>query len=195
MRTPRFLSALCASLLIGCAMFLATAGPSRASSAPPPTTGTSAPGARLRVGTYDTRAVALAYGRSEARGKDLADLHRQAEQAKRDKDDKRLAELKTQGERQQFLAHAQVFSNAPVGDIVREKVGPDALAKVAADAGVAEIVPSADWHDASAVEVVDVTDALVAHFKPDAKTLGFIRDIKGKPPIDLWEVHKHDGEM
>lgn len=194
MRRPRILSALCAGTLITCALFVLAGGLSRAA-APPPSTAAAPSGARLRIGTYDTRAVALAYGRSEARGKDLADLHRQAEQAKQAKDDKRLAELKNQGERQQFLAHAQVFSNAPIGDIVRDKVGPDALAKVAADAGVVAICPSADWHDASAVEAVDVTDALVAHFSPDAKTLGFIRDIKGKPPIDLWEVHKHDDEM
>ena len=87
-----------------------------------------------------------------------------------------------QGQRR---AHAQVFSNAPIDDILPKL--KEVLPAVAKQANVAAIVPSADWRD-PAVELVDVTDLLADQFKPTEKTRTMMGEIRKGQPIDLVEA-------
>jgi len=91
------------------------------------------------------------------------------------------------GGRQERL-HAQVFSNAPIDDIVAGM--KDALPDIARKAGVSALVPEVSYHD-PAVDVVDVTDAMVQHFKPTDKTLGMITEMKKHPPLSYKELAEH----
>jgi len=141
--------------------------------------------AKIRIGTYDTRAVALAYLRSLAFEKELAQLRAQADKARADGDANRLMELEKQGGQGQQRAHAQVFSNAPIDNILPKL--KESMPAVAKEANVVAIVPKADWNDTS-IELVDVTDLLVEQFKPTEQTRKIIAEIRGSRPMDLVEA-------
>lgn len=167
------------SVLVVAAVILAEAATAFAADAP----GTGAP--KVRIGTYDTRAVALAYLRSEDWQKEIAKLRTEVEKAKAAGDEKRVGELQPQGERGQRRAHAQVFSNGPIDDILPKL--KDAMAAVAKKANVAVIVPSAAWHDDS-VELVDVTELLAEQFKPSDETRKIMAEIRKSQPMDFVEA-------
>lgn len=139
----------------------------------------------VRIGTYDSRAVGLAYGRSRAHGEALRELMDEYAKAKEEKNTGRMKELERKGELRQVRMHLQVFSNARVDDAldtVREE-----LAGVAARAGVGAIVDVLDYHDAT-VEPVDVTDELVGLFDPTPETLKLIADGRAKEPLPIEEI-------
>jgi hypothetical protein len=151
--------------------------------------GAPAAPAAPRIGTYDGRAVALAYYRSDAA---LAEINALVDEARKAKaaNDPRAPELEQTIRRLSMRNHAQVFSNLPAGDVVQKHVGEPALRDIARAAGVQAIVPSVEWRDQS-VEAVDLTDALVERFRPTDKTRAYAREIRSKPPIDVWDV-AHD---
>jgi len=139
-----------------------------------------------RVGTYDSRAVALAYGRSGMFKGWLADLVDEHKQAVAAGDTERAAQLEAKGKARQEQLHAQVFGKAPIEDIL--ELVADRLLEVAAAAGVEQIVPRRNWNDPAA-EPVDVTDAIVQLFGPSAKTLRHIAELRGTEPVDHGGDH------
>jgi hypothetical protein len=140
-----------------------------------------------RIGTYDARAVAVAYAPSEYNTRIIRGLMAEADKAKAAGDQKRLAELKAEGEARQRRLHLQGFSGAPVDDILAQV--RDALPVVARQRGVSAIIRTADYMD-PAVESVDITDDLVALFHPSEKTLRTIRDVRARAPIDPLVVER-----
>lgn len=143
--------------------------------------------AKVRIGVYNTRAVALAYGRSDPVLKEIEKKSNEGQEA-RSKDAQRYAKIKAEMEELQALRHAQVFADAPIGDIMATM--KDALPGLAKQAGVTAIVPQVNYQDPS-IEVVDLTDALVSHFKPDAKTAKMIKEIMAKPPVSYKVLMEH----
>jgi hypothetical protein len=138
-----------------------------------------------RLGTYDSRAVAIAYGRSAIHARHVEQLIATRQKARAEGDAKLAAEMEAAGEAQQVRLHLQAFSNAPVGDAL--DAVRDGLAGVAERAGVCAIVSVADYRSAG-VETVDVTDEVVALFNPDAQTLAIIRDCRKKEPLAIEVV-------
>ena len=115
-----------------------------------------------RIGVYDSRLVALAYYNS-------AEFR---------------ADRKNHGPALQQLAHLQVFSNGSIPNITARL--KDRLGTIAAQSNVAMIVSKWDiGYTAGDVELVDVTDALVAEFKPEPKVQKWIAEAKGKEPLPL----------
>lgn len=139
----------------------------------------------LRLGTYDSRAVAIAYGRSGYNRKRIDGLMVRHQRAVEAGDERLAAELAREGEAHQVRMHLQAFSNARVDDALDPV--RDRLASIAEDAGVGAIVAAADYRAAS-VEVVDVTDAIVRLYNPDAQTLRIIADCRGKAPKPIEEI-------
>jgi hypothetical protein len=140
---------------------------------------------RVRVGTYDSRAVAIAYARSEEFSQSMKELMARHAKAKTDGDAALVKQLEEEGQSQQVRLHLQGFSNAPVAeafDPIRAR-----LPEVAQKVGVVAIVPMADYQDPS-VEMVDVTDDLVALFKPSEQTLKIVKDMKGTKPLPIEQV-------
>lgn len=139
----------------------------------------------MRLGVYDSRAVAIAYGRSAYNRERIDGLlarHKRAVEA----GDGPLAEaLAREGEAHQVRMHLQAFSNAPVDDALDPV--RDRLAGIAADAGVGAIVAATDYR-ASWVGVVDVTDGIVRLYNPDAATLRIIADCRGRAPMPIEEI-------
>lgn len=140
------------------------------------------PAGALRVGTFDTRAVALAYGRSEGFLASVRELHREAEEAERKGQQKRLEKLEAKGQALQEQLHRQVFGDAPIDDILAEL--EDELPEVARAAGV-DVIVTGLLYAAPGAETTDVTLQMVEPFAPDEKTLEFIRQLKDRPPVDM----------
>ena len=140
----------------------------------------------MTIGTFNTRAVALAWGRSKEFLDWSARLYEQGNEAKAAGDEKRIAELTTQGEGQQERLHAQVFGNAPIDDVLQRIEGD--LPNLARKTGVDAIAGQVAYH-APSVRVVEVTDAMVALFDPTDETLKMIKDLTKSPPVALKIEH------
>ena len=130
-------------------------------------TETKPSGAKLRVGTFDSRAVAGAYYGSDAFHDLLKGLTAEHEKAKAAGDKKRVKELEAEGPALQELAHKQVFGTWPVDNILAKIKGE--IPKIAKQADVDVIVSKWDVvYQRSGVEFVDVTDLMVQRFKKPA---------------------------
>lgn len=139
--------------------------------------------AKVRVGTYDSRAIALAYAPSKYNP--VAEKMREHAAAKAAGNTKRVKELEAWGEKHQRSLHRQGFGRVPVDDLLAAV--QTHLPEVAAKTGVDVIAMSCDYQGAN-VELVDVTDELVRLFEPSERTLGYVKDLKQRPPVDLDEL-------
>ncbi len=145
--------------------------------------------AKLRVGTYDNRAIAVAWARSkfmEGRYEKLKTARDEAEAAG---DDKRLKELKDYVNWGQKQLHFQGFGHWPVRDLLLDI--RDELPEVAREAKVDLIAWEYD-HRGADVETVDITDLLVAQFGPTAATLKVIEELKKQEPVPLEQLDRSD---
>jgi hypothetical protein len=143
-----------------------------------------------RVGIYDSRAIAVAYARSDMFRQWYARLNSEHDKAKAASDDKRAKELEAQGVAQQERFHQQGFGTASVADIM-EKIKAE-LPAVAKEAGVGLIVSKWEviYHDPT-VECVDVTIPLVKKFGVDTKSLQMIEHLIQQAPIPAEELVGH----
>lgn len=144
--------------------------------------------ATVRVGTYDSRAVAIAYVRSEASAAKLRELLHERAEAEKNGQAKRIKELNARGEALQLRRHLQGFSNAPIDDIL--DTIRNELPAIAAKRNVKIITRELDYHD-PAVERIDVTDDLVQLFKPDDQTRKMLDDLRKRKPEPIEEVARH----
>jgi len=148
----------------------------------------------LRVGMFDSRAVALAYYRRFLRSpefvaslKKLKDEHDKAEAAG---DHEKAKKLEAEGRAGQENIHSQVFGSAPVDEVVAHI--QDHLPEIAKQAGVDLIVSK--WsvtYRSPATEFVDVTESMAKLFKPDEETWKILRDISKHEPLSAEEMKKH----
>ncbi|MGA2233354.1 MAG: hypothetical protein ABSH22_20825 [Tepidisphaeraceae bacterium] len=142
---------------------------------------------KVRIGVYDPRAIALAYGRSPMFSRKLAEKKKEMDDAQLAKDQHKIDELKAWGPDQQIKLHFQVFAGTAVDDILAQV--QDQLPQVAAANDVQSIGPRPDY-TGTYVEIVDVTADLVNLWHPDAKTLEMISGIEKTPPVSLADVAK-----
>jgi hypothetical protein len=147
----------------------------------------SRPGAppKARIGTYDSRAIAIAYAPSKHNP--VAEKLKEHAAAEARGDTKRVKELEAWGAEHQRQLHRQGFSRLPVDDLL-EPVA-DRLLEVAKAAGVDAIVFGCNQHTAE-VELVDVTLAIVALYEPSERTLEYVRSAMRTEPIALDVVEK-----
>ena len=141
----------------------------------------------LRIGVYDSRAVAVAYGNSTEFRKSLEGVTADYKKAKEAKDDKRVKEIETQMKAKQRRAHEQGFSTGSVANIMARI--KDSLPGVAKKAGVDVIVSK--WevnYQSPGIKVVDVTDDLVAQFHVSAKGLEWVKGIKDHAPVPIEQI-------
>ena len=143
----------------------------------------------IRIGTYDSRAIAIAYAASKYNP--VSEKMKEHQQAKTAGDEDRVKQLEAWGQKHQRQLHRQGFSEVPVNDLLAHVKGQ--LPDVARRAGVVAIVRKCDF-TAADVATVDLTNELVALYEPSEKTLGFVESLKGKAPVDLDEIEKHNQE-
>ncbi|MEW6072220.1 MAG: hypothetical protein AB1726_06430 [Planctomycetota bacterium] len=152
-------------------------------------TGQTAAPPAARIGTFDSRAVALAYWRSAEGMARLEELHADLEKARAAKDEKRIRELEIEGPGRQVRMHQQVFSTGTVTDILaRIQTSIPAIAK---EAGVPLVVSKWEvaYRDPS-VECVDVTPQLVALFHPDEGVRKMLEGLAGQEPVPIDQLSK-----
>jgi len=143
-----------------------------------------AAGPQVRVGIFDSRALALAYGRSEPFMQYVKELKAEYAKAVAAGDEKRVKELDAEGPAQQDLLHKQVFSTWPV-DNVLEKI-KEKIPEIAKQAGVDIIINKWDIvYQQPGIEFIDVTDLMVKPFSPDEATLKLIKDMQNVAPVPL----------
>ena len=140
------------------------------------------PSGVIRVGIFDTRAVALAYGRSAGFHEWVRTLKKRAEQAKADGDDQLLAHLEAEGEAKQEELHRQVFGGAPIDEILASIEG--SLPEVARSADV-DVIVTGVLYQAPGVTIVDVSREMAAPFEPDEKTLEILEQLLVTPPVEM----------
>ena len=151
-----------------------------------------------RIGTYDSRAIAIAFVGSEiykaTAGKKMADMMVEYRKAESKGDKTRVEELKAWGEAQQALLHKQGFSTAPIDDILEHIT--DQLPKIKKQANVEVLVSK--WNtkmltEHKLAEHVDVTMRLVEAFKPNEKQKKSAIEIQKHDPVPLEKMkgHKH----
>ena len=147
------------------------------------------------MGTFDSRAVAVAYVQSDAFGNYLVaqqtDVAKVLERAKTAGDETLVAELDALGPTMQKRLHEQGFGTAPVDDIIARIM--DKLPNIAKEAGVDVIVSK--WtltYRSPAAKFVDVTGLIAAEFDPDERTLKMIQSTVEADPVPLDEIgHDH----
>jgi hypothetical protein len=140
---------------------------------------------KLRIGIYDSRAIAIAFAASEFNP--VAEKMAAHDKAKAAGDKEKVKELEAWGEKHQRQLHFQGFGRVPVDDLL--KPVKDQVARIAADQHLAAVTMGCDF-TSDAVELVDITDDLVKLFKPTDRTLDHIRMIRKEKPIPLVELDK-----
>lgn len=135
-----------------------------------------------RVGTFDSRAVALAYGRSDGFEALVDSLMTELEEAKREGNQERVEALESWGPKMQERMHLQVFSDAPIDNILEEIAAR--LPAVATAANVDIIVPRVVFADPSA-ELVDITRHMIELFAPDETTLEIMAQLRVQAPLEM----------
>lgn len=142
---------------------------------------------KLRVGVFDSRAVALAFGRSADFQKTMGAMRAEYQKAKEAGDNKRVQELEKEGPWTQVRLHQQVFSTATVsGILARVK---DKLPAIAAQASVSLIVSKWELQfHGPGVEIVDVTMPLVKLFNPDEATAKMAEELGKQQPVPFDQL-------
>ncbi|TFG65900.1 MAG: tetratricopeptide repeat protein [Gemmatimonadales bacterium] len=140
-----------------------------------------------RIGTFDSRAVAIAYYRSTEFQDSVGDLRTELEEAKASGDEFRVGELEAYGPAMQHRMHQQAFSIGSVMEIMDQI--SDALPELAREAGVSVIV--SQWevtYANSAADFVDLTPQLVALFNPSEETLNSVESLKTVAPVPMDQL-------
>lgn len=147
--------------------------------------------AKVRLGAFDSRAVATAYYRSETFAELLADLHAKRDKAKAAGKTELAEKLEARGRTWQDLAHKQGFAARPIGRILNEIRGE--LPKIAQTAEVDIIVSKWDLtYQRPGTKLVDVTDHMVRLFDPDEETLKVIQDLRKKEPVSATKLPRDE---
>ena len=143
--------------------------------------------AKVKLGVYDSRAIAIAWARTPAFAESMKQLRADFMSAKEAKDEKRAQELEQQGQWMQVRLHQRGFSTAGAADLLGEL--KSSLPAIAKEAGVIAIVSK--WElpfSDPAVELVDVTSQVVGLFHPGEDMQQIIRELKNQPPVPFSEL-------
>lgn len=142
----------------------------------------------IKIGIYDSRAIAVAYANSEMFKSYMANLMAEYKKAKEEKASDREKELEKEGPFLQQLLHQQSFSNGTVSNII-DKI-KDKLPAIAQSTGVSLIISK--WELAyinEEVETVDLTNELVSLFNPTDQALKWIEGVRKQNPIPIDKLN------
>ena len=140
-------------------------------------------GQKIRIGTYDSRAIAIAYAHSAFNP--VKEKWAAYQKAKAAGDHAKMKELEAWGEQHQRLLHFQGFGRVPVDDLLAPV--KDKVARLIRERRLAAITMSCGFTSGE-VELVDVTDGLVKFYDPSEKTLKRVRAVRGAKPVPLTQI-------
>ena len=144
-----------------------------------------------RIGIYDSRAIAYAHFWSDSHQRQLTALAKDARQARSSGDTNRFAELQAELKGEQERNHLQVFSTAPVDEVLAGM--SNHLALVQRETSVTRLVSK--WDEPALKQVpratrIDVTDRLLDNFKLTEKQMKVVADLRKKPPLPLEKARQ-----
>jgi hypothetical protein len=138
---------------------------------------------KVRIGTYDSRAIAVAYAASQFNP--VKAKIEEYERAKAAGDDAIVKELEAWGADHQRQLHFQGFGRVPVDDLLKHV--QQGISGLAESERLAAITMQCDY-TSDVVEIVDVTDALVKLYNPSERTLEHIRNLRKVAPLPLIQL-------
>jgi hypothetical protein len=143
------------------------------------------------IGVYDSRVIAYADFWTESNQRKISEMVKAAQEAKAAGQTERFSQLEAALKKEQGLGHLQVFSTAPVDNILAGM--KDRVDAVQKEAGVTRLVSK--WDEQTLKELkdaaqVDVTDALLREFKLNDKQQKVAADLRTKKPLPLKEAEK-----
>ena len=141
-----------------------------------------------RIGTYDSRAIAVAYAGSPFQKAKMNDLVSRRQRATKADDKKEVAQLEAEGRAWQAQLHRQGFGTAPVDDLLAHIANE--VPRIQQDAGVTHLISK--WNKSALrnhpeAAQVDVTMTLVDAFHPSELQRKRAIEIQTKPPVKLKE--------
>jgi hypothetical protein len=147
----------------------------------------------VKIGIYDSRAVAVAYSNSDSFQKDLGNLMDQYKKSKEENNTKMIDIIEKEGQFRQQLLHEQTFSVGTVSNIV-DKI-KEKLQDIAKNTGVILIISKWEisYKDPS-IEYIDVTSQIVDLFSPSKQTLIWIKDLQKQTPIPIDKISIDSGK-
>jgi hypothetical protein len=141
----------------------------------------------LKIGTYDSRIVAMAWSRSEHFMDRLKKINQQSDSATKTHDSALLKVVSVGAMSYQHLLHQAVFSNGSIAFIMGQV--KDSLPDLARSAGVTAILSK--WEltfcDPS-VEVIDLSDQVAQLFHPKQNIDKIVSDIRKQDPMPLPDM-------
>ncbi len=137
----------------------------------------------LRIGVYDSRAIAVAYVGSPVHEQRLAAATAERRKAREVRDAAAVPRIEAEGQAQQKHLHRQAFGKEPVDDILAQIPAEVAAVRKAHD--IAVLVSK--WDEAALAaqrgrETVDVTEALVDALRPNVRQRQRALAIRSNPP-------------
>jgi len=141
---------------------------------------------KIRLGTFDSRCVALAYGRTDFL-KNVDDLRKEHEKAKAEGNETRVKELEKLGPNLQFIMHQQAFSTGSIVNII-EKI-KDKIPAIAEKNKVRLVLSKWElFHHDGSFEIVDITDQIVDLFVLDEESRNIVESIKKMEPVPIEQI-------
>jgi CDP-glycerol glycerophosphotransferase (TagB/SpsB family) len=142
-----------------------------------------------KVGVYDSRVVAYAHFWQEAQQRQLKALYEAAKEAETSGDTNRASQLKASLRAGQERIHLQVFSTAPIDNVLEDMKDRVEVVKTKAD--VACLVSKWDEDSLKAhatAQQVNVTDLLLEGFTLSEKQQRIAKSFKSQPPLPLEQA-------
>lgn len=137
---------------------------------------------RMKIGTFDSRAIAIAYTRSAQFMEKMTTFKKDYKAAKEAKDTLKVKELEEYIQLQQRILHNQGFGTGSVVDIL--ETVKDSIPQISKQMGLSLIISK--WeiqYLGENVETIDITMKLVQFFSPDESTLKIIEQMKDVEPV------------
>jgi len=146
-------------------------------------------GESLRIGTFDSRAVALAYYRSPGVLDEMVgEMKVDRQEALEEGDSAKAEELEIRGKSMQHLMHQQVFSTGSICNLY--PAFQARLDLVAQDAGVIAIVSKWELpYSTPGLDIVDVTYEVVALFETDEEVEKMVGELLVQDPVPLEDLY------
>lgn len=142
------------------------------------------PARHLRIGYYDSRAIAVAYANSREFQNAMKPVQAEYDKAKLANNQKEMTDIQHRMQVAQRLLNEQVFSTGSVSSIMMTVT--NLLPAVAKEADVDLIVSKWELNLAAYnVESEDVTDKLVALFHTNEQGWKGAKEIQQRPPVPI----------
>lgn len=138
--------------------------------------------AKMRVGVYDSRMVAVWYFNSSDYRESIKSMMSEMKSAKESNNIDKQNELNGRGELMQRVAHDKGFGTGSVAEILSSK--KDIIAKFAKSEKLDLIVSKWEVNFSNEnIKLVDITEKLLKALGADDKIMGYFKDMKINAPI------------